>query len=170
MDGILTRALAPTDWPAVEAIHREGIATGNATFEAEPPDWVTFDTGRITSPRLVAVTAEGDVAGWAAASPVSTRDVYRGVIEHSVYVGASARGTGVGGTLLDAFIAGADEAGYWTIQSSIFPENTASLVLHERAGFRVVGTRRAIAKMTYGPWSGTWRDTVLIERRRPTIA
>jgi phosphinothricin acetyltransferase len=162
------RTLEAADWPAVEAIYREGIATGNATFEVEPPDWATFDTGKIANPRLVSTAADGEVIGWVAASRVSTRDVYRGVIEHSVYVSHAARGSGVGRALLDAFVAAADEAGFWTIQSSIFPENTASLTLHERAGFRTIGTRHAIARMTYGPWAGTWRDTTLIERRSTT--
>ena len=105
--------------------------------------------------------------GWAAASPVSTRAAYRGVIEHSVYVHRDARGRGAGRRLLDAFVAASDRAGFWTIQSSIFPENTASLALHDRAGFRRVGIRERIAQMTYGPEADRWRDTILIERRRP---
>jgi phosphinothricin acetyltransferase len=165
MTDLRIRALAAADWPSVEAIYREGIATGNATFESEPPDWTAFDAGRIAGPRLVATTADGTTVGWAAASPVSSRDVYRGVIEHSLYVTEAARGTGVGRALLDAFVAGAEAAGYWTIQSSVFPENIASLALHERAGFRTVGTRRAIARMSHGPWAGRWRDTILIEWR-----
>ncbi|MFB2599940.1 N-acetyltransferase family protein [Herbiconiux sp. P17] len=165
MTGPLIRPLDAADWPAVEAIYREGIATGNATFESEPPDWAAFDEGKIAEPRLVATTAGGTVIGWAAASPVSTREVYRGVIEHSVYVAEAARGAGVGRGLLDAFVVAAEAAGYWTIQSSVFAENVASLELHGRAGFRVVGTRRAIARMGSGPWAGQWRDTVLIEWR-----
>lgn len=161
------RPLTPADWPAVEGIYREGIATGHATFEAEPPSWEAFDTGKLSGLRLVAANADGTVAGWAAGSPVSARPAYRGVIEHSVYIADLARGNGVGGALLEAFIAAADAAGIWTIQSSIFPENTASLRLHERHGFRTVGTRERIALMGYGPLAGVWRDTVLIERRRP---
>jgi phosphinothricin acetyltransferase len=168
MGGVRIRAMELADWPAVEAIYREGIATGNATFEPEPPDWANFDHGKITHPRLVAQTEDRTIIGWAAASLVSTRHVYRGVIEHSVYVAPTAHGKGVGRALLEAFIYAADQAGYWTIQSSIFPENAASLALHERAGFRTIGTRHAIAEMTYGPWAGTWRDTVLIERRSTT--
>ncbi|MET0724860.1 MAG: N-acetyltransferase family protein [Leifsonia sp.] len=153
------------DWPDVRAIYVEGIATGHATFEAEPPaDWQRFDDSRILTPRLVA-HADGRVLGWAAATPVSGRAVYRGVIEHSVYVAPEARGTGVGRVLLDAFVVAADEAGHWTIQSSVFPENTASLRLHEAAGFRIVGRRERIALMSYGPAANTWRDTILIERR-----
>lgn len=160
------RPLTPEDWAAVEAIYREGIATGHATFEAEPPIWETFDAGKLDVGRLVAV--DGDqVLGWAALSPVSTRPAYRGVVEHSVYIAATARGRGVGTILLAALLSAADGAGLWTIQASIFPENTASLALHERAGFRRVGTRQRIAPMTYGPAAGAWRDTILIERRHP---
>lgn len=160
------RPMTPADWSAVEHIYREGIATGHATFEAEPPDWDGFDSGKLPGPRLVATDTDGVVVGWAAASAVSSRPVYRGVVEHSIYIADDARGQGAGGALLEGFIAAADTAGIWTIQSSIFPENTASLRLHERYGFRTVGTRERIALMGYGPLAGTWRDTVLIERRR----
>lgn len=162
---IATRPMTPGDRHAVEAIHREGIATGHATFEAEPPTWEAFDAGRLDLGRMVAV--DGDrILGWAALSPVSSRPVYRGVVEHSLYVAADARGRGVGTALLAALIDAADAGGVWTIQSSVFPENTASLALHDRAGFRRVGTRERIALMTYGPAAGVWRDTILIERRR----
>ncbi|PPH95251.1 N-acetyltransferase [Rathayibacter sp. AY1D1] len=159
------RPMLPADWAAVEAIYRDGIATGHATFQAEPPTWEAFDAGKLDVGRLVAV--DGDqILGWAALSPVSSRPVYRGVVEHSVYVASAARGRGTGAALLHALIEAADAAGFWTIQSSIFPENTASLALHDSAGFRRVGTRERIALMTYGPAAGTWRDTILIERRR----
>ena len=160
------RPMTPEDWAAVETIYGDGIATGHATFEAEPPTWEAFDGGKLDVGRLVAVDGE-QILGWAALSKVSTRPVYRGVVEHSVYIAAAARGRGVGSTLLAALIAAADDADLWTMQSSIFPENTASLALHDRAGFRRVGTRERIAQMTYGPAAGRWRDTVLIERRRP---
>ncbi|WP_258072762.1 GNAT family N-acetyltransferase [Rathayibacter sp. AY1C5] len=160
------RPMIPGDWVAVEAIYREGIATGHATFEAEPPTWEAFDAGKLDVGRLVAVDGE-QILGWAALSKVSTRPVYRGVVEHSVYIAAAARGRGVGSILLAALISAADDAELWTIQSSIFPENTASLALHDRAGFRRVGIRERIAQMTYGPEAGRWRDTILIERRRP---
>lgn len=159
------RLMTATDWPDVERIFAEGIAAGNATFESATPTWQDFDAGKVAEPRLVAL-AGGEVVGWAAASPVSSRAAYRGVIEHSVYVAASWHGRGVGRTLLDAFVSAADARGFWTIQSSIFPENTASLALHERAGFRTVGRREAIAQSTVGPFAGQWRDTILIERRR----
>lgn len=157
--------MSAADWAAVERIFAEGIAEGDATFESATPSWEQFDGGRVVHPRLVADRG-GDVIGWAAASPVSTRAAYRGVIEHSVYVAASARGCGVGRALLEAFVEAAEAAGFWTIQASIFPENAASLALHERAGFRVVGRREAIGQSTVGPYAGRWRDTILIERRR----
>ena len=160
------RPMLSEDWAAVETIYRDGIATGHATFEAEPPTWEAFDAGKLDVGRLVAVDRE-QILGWAALSKVSARPVYRGVVEHSVYIAATARGRGVGSRLLAALIAAADDADLWMIQSSIFPENTASLALHDRAGFRRVGTRERIAQMTYGPEAGRWRDTILIERRRP---
>lgn len=162
---MIIRALEPSDWPAVEAIYREGIDAGNATFESQPPAWEAFDAGKVRDARLVAVDDDGSVIGWAAASPVSSRPAYRGVIEHSVYVAAAAQGRGIGKQLLQAFLDAAEAAGYWMVQSSIFPENVASIQLHERAGFRAVGTRSAIALMTYGPHANRWRDTVLYEWR-----
>lgn len=160
------RAMRPEDWPAVEAIYREGLATGNASFDVEPPTWDTFDAAKLTAGRLVAIDTDDDVIGWIAASAVSTREVYRGVVEHSVYVATRVRGGGVGRALLSSFLEAMDDAGVWTAQSSIFPENHESLALHERAGFRRVGHRERIALMTYGPWAGQWRDTILMERRR----
>lgn len=152
------------DWERVEEIYRAGIATGHATFESEPPTWAQFDSTRLHDLRLV-VVRDSAVLGWAATSPTSTREAYRGVVEHSVYIDPAAQGRGVGSALLAALCAQADERGYWTIQSSIFPENTASLRLHQRHGFRRVGVRRRIGRMTYGPAAGRWRDTVLVERR-----
>ena len=161
---VTVRPMRPDDWPQVEQIYREGIDAGNATFEADPPSWEAFDAGKVIDARLVAV--DGDVViGWAAASPVSGRPVYRGVIEHSVYVAEAAQGRGVGRQLLAAFLDAAETAGYWTVQSSIFPENTASITLHEKHGFRTIGRREAIALMTYGPYKDQWRDTVLVEWR-----
>lgn len=160
------RRMTVADWPAVERIFAEGIDAGHATFESATPTWAAFDAGRVDEPRLVAAAGD-DVVGWAAASLVSARAAYRGVIEHSVYVATSAQGRGVGRALLAAFVAAADDAGFWTIQSSVFPENTASLALHERCGFRVIGRREAIAQSSVGPFAGRWRDTILIERRRP---
>ena len=159
------REMDAADWPAVEQIFAAGIAEGEATFEIETPTWPAFDAGKLRTPRLVAVDAAGEVQGWVAASAVSSRAVYRGVVEHSVYVRAGARGQGVGRALLDAFVIAADAAGIWTIQSSVFPENIASLRTHERAGFHIVGRRERIARSRLGPHAGQWRDTVLIERR-----
>lgn len=161
------RAMTPKDWPSVERIYAQGIEDGEATFEVATPSWEAFDAGRLPGLRIVAVDETDAVCGWVAASPVSSRPAYRGVVEHSVYVDREARGRGVGGLLLDAFIAAADAEGIWTIQSSIFPENTASLRLHEAAGFRVVGRRERIAQARIGPHAGRWRDTILIERRNP---
>lgn len=159
------RAMTAADWPQVEAIFAAGIQGGEATFETTTPSWGQFDADKITEPRLVAVDNTETVVGWAAASPVSGREVYLGVIEHSVYIHPDHHGHGIGWQLLDAFVAAAEDAGYWMIQSSIFPENTASLRLHERAGFRVVGHRERIARSLLGPHAGHWRDTVLIEFR-----
>ena len=158
------RPLTREDWPAVEGIYSEGIATRLATFETEPPTWAEFDAGRLAGHRLVAVEG-GRVVAWAALSPVSARDCYSGVAEHSVYVTNGQRGRGVGRALLEALLANADAAGIWTVQTSIFPENAASVALHERLGFRVVGRRERIAKL-----DGRWRDTVLLERRSPAVA
>ncbi len=146
-------------WDAVARIYAEGIATGNATFETEVPSWEAWDAGHLAGLRLVALE-NGEVVGWAALSSVSDRCVYAGVAEGSVYIAESARGKGVGRALLDELIRRSEEAGIWTIQTGIFPENTASLALHERVGFRVVGIRERI-----GNHGGTWRDVVFLERR-----
>jgi L-amino acid N-acyltransferase YncA len=157
------RPLTRDDWPSVERIYAEGIATGEATFETRPPAWEEFDAGRLREHRLVA-EEDGEVVGWAAVSPTSTRECYGGVVEHSVYVAESARGRGIGAELMAALVASTDEAGIWTIQTSIFPENAASLALHERVGFRVVGRRERIAQL-----DGAWRDTLLLERRARSL-
>ena len=153
------RALTPEDWPAVEAIYAEGIATRQATFETVTPTWAEFDAGKLTSHRIVATDGER-VLGWAAISSTSERTCYRGVVENSVYVAEAARGSGVGRALMDALIAGARAAGFWTIETGIFPENDASVALHESLGFRVVGCRERIAEL-----DGRWRDTLLLELR-----
>jgi len=157
------RAMTPSDWPDVERIYAEGIATGDATFETEPPTWAEFDADRLGGHRFVAVE-EDAVVGWVALASTSRRPCYAGVVEHSVYVSEGARGQGVGRALLAAAIASADAAGIWTIQTSIFPENDASVSLHERLGFRVVGRRERIAKL-----HGRWRDTIVLERRSPLV-
>lgn len=156
-------------WPDVERIYAAGIATGHATFESEPPSWEQFDAGKLPGQRLVAVE-DGRVLGWAAASAVSDRCVYAGVAEHSVYVDPAAGGRGIGRLLLDALIASTETAGIWTLQSGVFPENVASLALHRAAGFREVGVRERVGRMTYGPLAGQWRDVVFIERRSARIS
>jgi phosphinothricin acetyltransferase len=153
------RAMTKEDWPAVKAIYEQGIATRRATFETEAPSWDTWDAGHLAEPRLVA-ERDGEVLGWAALSPVSRRPCYAGVVEESVYVAEQARGQGVGIALLGRICADAEASGAWTIQTSIFPENVASIELHRRCGFRVVGTRERIGQL-----DGSWRDTVLMERR-----
>ncbi|MFJ8685472.1 GNAT family N-acetyltransferase [Micromonospora wenchangensis] len=149
---------------AVLDIYRHGIATGDATFETEPPTWTRFTATRPPAHRWVALDDVG-VLGWVACTPVSDRCVYAGVVEHSVYVHPDARGRGVGRLLLQRLINSTEQAGIWTIQSGIFPENTASLALHHACGFRTVGTRERL-----GRHHGRWRDVVLVERRSPTLS
>jgi L-amino acid N-acyltransferase YncA len=158
-----TRPMQTDDWESVRAIYAEGIATGNATFETAPPDWPRWDAAHRPDCRLVAFDVQG-LTGFAALSPVSTRAAYAGVAEVSVYVAARARGMGVGAALLDALICASEAAGIWSLQAGIFPENYASLRLHERAGFRVAGTRQRIGRL-----HGRWRDVILLERRSSTI-
>lgn len=155
-------------WAQVEAVYSAGIATGHATFESEPPSWAQFDVGKLRDHRFVALL-DREVLGWVAASAVSDRCVYAGVVEHSVYVAPDAQGRGIGRLLLDALIRSTEAAGIWTIQSGIFPENEASLTLHRSAGFEVVGTRRRLGRMTHGPLEGIWRDVLLIERRSEVV-
>ena len=149
---------------AVLAIYQAGIDEGQATFETTAPTWESFDQAKLPAHRLVALDESGRVLGWAATVAVSDRCVYSGVVEHSVYVAPGTRGRGVGTALLQVLIASTEAAGIWTIQSGIFPQNTASLALHARCGFREVGTREKV-----GRHHGLWRDVVLIERRSPAI-
>jgi len=151
--------MQPEDWDAVRAIYIEGISTGNSTFEQSVPNWETWDQGHLPSCRLVA-RAGSEVLGWTALSPVSRRQVYAGVAEFSIYVAERARGRRVGAALLKALIELSEREGIWTLQSGIFPENTASLDLCRRFGFRIVGTRERVGCM-----HGRWRDVVLLERR-----
>lgn len=153
-------------WPAVRAVYAEGLATGQATFATEPPSWADWDAGHLPACRLVAVApaVPATVRGWAALSPVSGRCVYAGVAEVSLYVAAAARGQGVGRALLAALVAQSEQQGLWTLQASIFPENAASVHLHEAAGFRLVGRRERIGQL-----HGQWRDTLLLERRSAVV-
>jgi L-amino acid N-acyltransferase YncA len=156
-------SMLPTHWPAVKTIYEEGIATGHATFQTSAPGWEEWDAAHLPEARLVAV--ENDtILGWAALTPVSGRCVYAGVAEVSVYVSAAARGKGLGKQLLNALVAASEAAGLWTLQAGIFPENAASIAIHEACGFRVLGTREKIGKMP-----GQWRDTVLLERRSKVV-
>jgi len=150
-------------WPEVARIYREGIATGQATFETEVPDWERWDSARLPGHRFVALSDDA-VVGWVAASAVSDRCVYAGVVEHSIYVAERARGAGVGRILLERLIDSTEAAGIWTIQSGIFPENVASLRVHERVGFEVVGRRKRL-----GRHQGVWRDVLMVERRSPVV-
>ena len=147
------------DWPAVRAIYLEGIATGNATFETSAPQWEKWDAAHIASSRLVA-RVNREVLGWAALSAVSSRCVYAGVAEVSIYVAAAARGRGIGLRLLSELVKASEQAGIWTLQAGIFADNDASVRLHERCGFRIVGTRERLGQL-----KGTWRDVLLMERR-----
>ncbi|MGW1060790.1 N-acetyltransferase family protein [Micromonospora rubida] len=164
MADITVRPMTADDTERVLAIYQVGLDGGDASFETTAPTWAAFDAGRLPDHRLVAVDGHDTVLGWIAVSPTSTRAVYAGVVEHSVYVDPAARGRGVARVLLDALIASTETAGIWTIQSGVFPENAASLILHERAGFRVVGVRERVGRR-----HGRWRDVVLLERRSPVI-
>lgn len=153
----------PSHWEQVRAIYLEGIETNNATFETDPPPWEQWDSGHLAVGRLVA-TRGATVLGWAALSGVSSRCVYAGVAEVSVYVGQAFRGQRVGRALLEALIQASEQAGIWTLQAGIFPENQASVVLHQRCGFREVGRRERLGKL-----HGVWRDVLLMERRSRVV-
>jgi L-amino acid N-acyltransferase YncA len=160
---IVIRNLTEVDWPAIAAIYQEGIDTRLATFETALPTWEGWSEGQLPGHRLVA-TAAGEILGWAVLRGVSKRQVYAGVAEDAVYVAAAARGEGVGRAVLLALLEGADAAGIWTVQAGVFPENEASLRLHESCGFRRVGIHERIGKL-----DGEWRDVVLLERRSPAV-
>lgn len=163
MPGMEIRPLDPGHWEAVSAIFLEGIATGDATFEQACPDWAEWDATHLAVCRFVALAAD-EVLGWAALAPVSDRCVYGGVAEVSVYVAAGARHMGVGSALLAALVEASEREGFWTLQAGAFPENEASIALHKRHGFRVVGTRERLGQL-----NGVWRDVVLLERRSPHV-
>jgi L-amino acid N-acyltransferase YncA len=156
--------MRPDDWPAVRAIYEAGIATGNATFETTAPDWPAWDATHLPNHRLVA-HLDGRVVGWTALAPVSDRCAYAGVVEDSIYVAPDAQGRGVGRALLAAVVTSAEQAGIWTVQTGIFPENETSVRLHQACGFRVVGVRERLGQL-----HGRWRDVLLLERRSPVIA
>ncbi|WP_145859737.1 GNAT family N-acetyltransferase [Pedobacter suwonensis] len=152
-------ALLPLHWKEVRIIYLQGIATKQATFQTDAPAWEEWDKGHLAGLRYVAII-DGNVAGWAALTPVSGRCVYAGVTEVSVYIHEAFRGKGVGKALLQKLVTESEASNIWTLQSGIFPENTASIALHEKLGFRKIGYREKIGKM-----DGVWRDTVLMERR-----
>jgi L-amino acid N-acyltransferase YncA len=160
---VIVGDMTAADWPNVSAIYVEGLRTGNATFETLPPTWEQFDRAHLATGRLVARRGRS-MAGWAALSRVSQRSCYAGVAELSIYVASWARSEGVGDALMKAAIAASENAGIWTLQGSIFPENKASLALCARNGFREVGRRIRI-----GQRDGQWRDTILVERRSDTV-
>jgi L-amino acid N-acyltransferase YncA len=160
---ITVRAMRADDWPAIRDVYEAGIATGHATFETSAPTQQQWNDTHLADHRLIAIVG-GEAAGWAALSPVSDRCVYGGVAENSIYIHPDQRGRGVGRTLLDALIASSESAGIWTVQTGIFPENTASIALHQRCGFRIIGTRERIGQL-----NGIWRDTLLLERRSTCV-
>ncbi|MEX0315343.1 MAG: N-acetyltransferase family protein [Allomuricauda sp.] len=157
------REMTPSDWEQVSQIYLEGIATGFATFEQQIPSYEAWDNAHVEQCRLVA-EVDGKIQGWAALSPVSSRRVYGGVGEVSVYVSAKSRGTGVGQLLMESLITASEASGYWTIQSGIFPENEASINLHKKVGFRYIGKRERVGKI-----NGVWKDNLLFEKRSKTI-
>lgn len=150
-------------WERVKQIYRDGIATGNATFETNAPTWEEWDQGHLIMCRFVAIV-DNEVAGWVALSPVSSRCVYQGVAEVSVYIGTGYSGKGVGSKLMDTLIEESERKGLWTLEAGVFSKNIASLKLHQKAGFRIVGTKERVSKM-----AGKWRDVVLLERRSKVV-
>ena len=155
--------MLPSHWEAVKQIYAEGIATGNATFQTNIPPWDEWDEAHVKNSRLIAIE-DNEVLGWAALTPVSGRCVYAGVGEVSVYVSKKARGKGIGKKLLNALINESEKNNFWTLQAGIFPENIASIKIHEECGFRVIGAREKI-----GQSNGSWRNTLLLERRSKTV-
>lgn len=160
---ITYRSMITADWNIVAEIYRQGIKTGNATFQQEIPNWEDWDSGHLKTCRVVALIEE-TVTGWAALTPVSGRCVYAGVAEVSAYVAEEFRGKKIGAKLLNKLILESEKSNIWTLQAGIFPENIPSLVIHEQAGFRRVGFRERIGKM-----NGHWRDIILLERRSSAI-
>ena len=163
MNGFTIEPMRAGDWLDVRAIYLEGIATGEATFETEAPSWEEWDGAHLSFARLVAHAGD-NLSGWAALSPVSRRKAYAGLAEVSVYVAADSRNRGVGRALLGRLIQESEQNGIWTLQAAVFPENAATLALHEGFGFREVGRRERISKL-----NGNWRDTILLERRSGTV-
>jgi L-amino acid N-acyltransferase YncA len=160
---LLIRKLEREDWPEVASIYGAGIDTGDATFETDVPSWEAWDAAHLAENRLVALS-EDRVVGWAALAPVSDRCCYEGVAENSVYVAPDAQGQGVGRALLERLVGDSEQAGVWTVQTGVFPENAASVALHLKCGFRVVGLRERLGRL-----DGAWRDVLFLERRSEVI-
>ncbi|MBN1613901.1 MAG: N-acetyltransferase [Deltaproteobacteria bacterium] len=157
--------MTEADWPAVSAIYQEGIDTGDATFQKEPPEtWQEWRSGKM-NPCSIVAREKGRTVGWAALNPVSNRSCYTGVAEVSLYVAQESRGRGLGSQLLRSLIDKSEACGVWTLQAGIFPENEASLHVHRKHGFRDVGIREKLGRMEFGPLKGRWRDVILLERR-----
>ena len=163
MEHLELRPMLPEDWPSVSKIYADGMATGYATFENQPPSYEAWNSSHIANCRIVAFEKD-QCLGWAALSPVSSRCVYGGVGEVSIYISKEARGKGVGSVLMQALIAQSEENGIWTLQSGVFPENIGSIKLHEKMGFRCIGKRERIGKR-----DGVWKDNVLFERRSKVV-
>jgi phosphinothricin acetyltransferase len=156
-------AIIPSDYNDVKKIYLAGIATGNATFQTDAPSWEDWDKSHLSSCRIAAFDND-EMLGWAALTPVSNRCVYAGVAEVSIYIAEQCRGKGTGNILLERLIAESEKEGLWTLQAGIFPENSASIKLHEKFGFRKIGYREKVGKM-----NGIWRDTILLERRSKVV-
>jgi phosphinothricin acetyltransferase len=170
MTNITTRRPEHSDAAAIAVIDAEGLATGHATFRDTPHDWDSFTASFLSERGLALIVEDGSAdAAWAGISPTSTRTVYQGVGEISIYVSATRQGCGLGRRLLEEMVSTSESAGYWTLVAQIFPENTASIALHTALGFRIVGTRSNLGKMPYGPFKGRWRDVIMLERRNDVI-
>ena len=166
---MIIRAMRPEDGASVVDIYARGIITGNATFQENAGTWENWDDGHLKECRLVACDDTGRVTGWAGLSGVSSRCVYRGVAEISVYVDPDLQGQGIGKALLSSLITESEALGIWSLEAGIFPENTASIALHKRLGFEEIGLRRGLGRMGYGPMAGQWRDVMLLQRRSTTV-
>ncbi|MFV1850803.1 MAG: N-acetyltransferase family protein [Thalassospira sp.] len=166
---MIIRAMTPDDGDRVVDIYGRAIKSGHATFQENPGNWADWDAGHMPECRLVAVNEDGQVVGWAGLSGVSSRCVYRGVAEISVYVDPDCQAQGIGKSLLRALISASEAEGIWSLEAGIFPENDASLAIHKSLGFEPVGRRRGLGRMSYGPMAGKWRDVMLLQRRSETV-
>lgn len=171
LNQLTVRVPEPTDSEAISRIDAEGLATGHASFRDKPHDWDSFSSSFLADHGLALVAVDNNViAGWAGVSPTSTRHVYRGVGEVSIYVSADRKGRGIGRQLLEALIQTAEQTEYWTLVAQIFPENEVSMKLHAACGFQTLGTRKKLGQMSYGPHEGKWRDVIMLERRSKIVS